>query len=430
MYEMTRYKIKRETSQKCLKFAIFMSVSPHFSKRDIMEKGSDVKTGIPLFDNIKGRYEIIKIADHDIRRCFYVQDNEERKCYVLKVFQKSAFVGQQERILNEISAAKMIDSPFFVNIISTCYNDELDDNFWFMYNFIAGKSLNSILYTTKTEPYFDLFVAWAVAKMVEVMHQHNIIHRDIKPENIVVDKEGFPHLLDYGDVGVVDDDGVRRKKTGQHGSVLYSPPEVFGGDFFNVKSDVFSLGGTIFSIVAREAPFYDLWSLESPYDVSKIPYMKQYSDEINTDDVSTREDWETVVTNFIKGKIFSGFRDTRYNQDTEKYKNLPEYHQKLIDVVLLCWNGDCEKRPGIDEVIKMIEEASEFLPAYDKDMFESFRMIFEKGPPLVKRKDEYGSFDDVGDTFKAMDCSNLKEIKTLFTKSIMKPALKMTPKTN
>ena len=78
----------------------------------------------------------------------------------------------------------------------------------------------------------------------------------------------------------------------------------------------------------------------------------------------------------------------------------------------------------------MIEEASEFLPAYDKDMFESFRMIFEKGPPLVKRKDEYGSFDDVGDTFKAMDCSNLKEIKTLFTKSIMKPALKMTPKTN
>jgi serine/threonine protein kinase len=91
-----------------------------------------------------------------------------------------------------------------------------------------------------------------VASAVETAHRAGIIHRDIKPANILTSEYGRPGLTDFGIAGLADGSAA-----GAEGlSVPWSPPEVITGDGNgDVASDVYSLGATIYSLLAGRSPF-------------------------------------------------------------------------------------------------------------------------------------------------------------------------------
>lgn len=91
-----------------------------------------------------------------------------------------------------------------------------------------------------------------VASAVETAHRVGILHRDIKPHNILTSSFGAPLLTDFGIAAVASDD-----TEANHGmSVPWSPPEVFGDDApLDVRSDVYALAATIYSLLAGRSPF-------------------------------------------------------------------------------------------------------------------------------------------------------------------------------
>ena len=85
-------------------------------------------------------------------------------------------------------------------------------------------------------------------------HDRGVIHRDIKPHNILLDENGRLKLSDFGVARALD--ASKATRTGAYlGTALYSPPEQLRGEGVTPKSDVYSLGVTLYHAATGEPPF-------------------------------------------------------------------------------------------------------------------------------------------------------------------------------
>ena len=96
-------------------------------------------------------------------------------------------------------------------------------------------------------------VAIKLAGAVEMAHRAGTLHRDIKPENVLMSDYGEPQLADFGIARV---QGRFEKATGQFtASVVHAAPEVLDGRPADIAADVYSLGSTLFTMLAGRPAF-------------------------------------------------------------------------------------------------------------------------------------------------------------------------------
>ena len=100
------------------------------------------------------------------------------------------------------------------------------------------------------------------ARAIAFAHERGIIHRDIKPDNLMIDREGRVFVMDFGLARAVDDAAVTRTGT-IVGTPDFMSPEQARGEKLEGHTDVWSLGATLFSLLANRVPFHgkDIYDL-------------------------------------------------------------------------------------------------------------------------------------------------------------------------
>ncbi len=97
-----------------------------------------------------------------------------------------------------------------------------------------------------------LEVGIAIADAVHVAHESSILHCDIKPANILRSSYGTPVLTDFGIANLLNDTAIA---SGIAASPAYAAPEVLRGETATTRSDVYSLGASLFSLLQGDIPF-------------------------------------------------------------------------------------------------------------------------------------------------------------------------------
>ncbi len=164
--------------------------------------------------------------------------------------------------------AQLSTHPYIVTIYQA--DVAADGRPYFVMEYCSGPSLAD-RYKQAPLPVVDaLRTGVRLSSAVAVAHQAGILHRDIKPANVLSNDYGWPALTDFGISSAVEDELPVHTTTlsageetgtggatGQVGlSVPWSPPEMFDDDPQpDVRSDVFSLAATIWTVLAGQTPF-------------------------------------------------------------------------------------------------------------------------------------------------------------------------------
>ncbi len=134
-----------------------------------------------------------------------------------------------------------------------------------------------------------------VADALGVAHEAGVLHRDVKPSNLLLDRDGHLRLVDFG-LARLEADGARLTRTGEVvGTPLYMSPEHFRGRGVGPRSDVYSLGATLYEVLTLRPP-------HDPKDTTRLAAEVVSRDPPRPCSVEPRvpRDLETVVLKAIE----------------------------------------------------------------------------------------------------------------------------------
>ena len=97
-----------------------------------------------------------------------------------------------------------------------------------------------------------LSIAIQACMGIEAAHNNHIIHRDIKPQNIIISKDGKVKVTDFGIAKAATSNTITSNVMG---SVHYTSPEQARGGYSDEKSDIYSMGITLFEMLTGRVPF-------------------------------------------------------------------------------------------------------------------------------------------------------------------------------
>lgn len=140
--------------------------------------------------------------------------------------------------------------------IATIYEvGRQDDTTYIAMQFIPGRSLRKRIESGKlysAEEAADLLLPLCLA--LDYAHRAGIVHRDIKPDNILLDKDGGPHLVDFG-IATVESINITRTRSNTSATPAYMSPEQILEAPVDFRTDIFSLGIILFEIMTGKRPF-------------------------------------------------------------------------------------------------------------------------------------------------------------------------------
>lgn|GEM_PF-2571879 len=168
-------------------------------------------------------------------------------------------VGQVEeyeevskRFEREALAVSAINHP---NIITIYDVDQWEGTPYIAMEYVDGASLRSLFADKKPLPReFAVNLQYQLARGLLHTHKASIVHRDIKPTNIIIDKNGYLKVLDFGLAKLLDASRITRS---EHtlGTAHYVAPEMFLGDEVDFRADIWSAGVMMYQMLTGKKPF-------------------------------------------------------------------------------------------------------------------------------------------------------------------------------
>src|SRR5438105_15298880 len=154
----------------------------------------------------------------------------------------------------EAEAAASLNHPFIVPIHEI---RERDGCCYFSMNLIEGGQLDEAVKRQVISIRRSVEIIAKLARTVHYAHEHGILHRDIKPGNVLMDKEGEPHLTDFGLARLVESESTVTRTTDCLGTPSYMAPEQASGNNAELTSaaDIYGLGAVFYQLLTGSPPF-------------------------------------------------------------------------------------------------------------------------------------------------------------------------------
>ena len=249
-----------------------------------------------------------------------------KKEYAIKIISYNFSLNQcpkYENIQQEISLMKLCESPYIIKYYGSYYSRN-SNSLWLILEYCQGGSIIDLMSAMgRTLQEIELAsIIEMLLKGLKEIHALNLIHRDIKGANILIDENGNAKLGDFG-VGVqlTEKNKFRYSKKG---SPYWMSPQVCSNNFYDTKTDIWSLGITCIELMEGDPPYNNI----KPNMVMKL-----------------------IVNEPPTGKkLFDKKRIEEFN-----------YSKEFVDFVGLCLQVDPSKRPCAKELLE-----HEFIKKYSK----------------------------------------------------------------
>lgn len=202
---------------------------------------------------LNDRYEILsKVGSGGMSDVYKAKCHKLNRYVAIKVL-KSEFSEDRNFVSKfraEAQAAAALSHPNIVNIYDVGEENGL---YYIVMELVEGITLKKYIDKKgRIDVKEAVSIAIQVAQGIQTAHSHHIIHRDIKPQNIIISREGKVKVTDFGIARASSSQTISSNAVG---SVYYISPEQARGSYSDERSDIYSLGITLYEMVTGMLPF-------------------------------------------------------------------------------------------------------------------------------------------------------------------------------
>ena len=200
------------------------------------------------------RYEIIEqIGTGGMSDVYKAKCHKLNRYVAIKVM-KSEFSEDKTFVSKFRAEAQSVAGFTHPNVVNVYDVGDENGIYYIVMELVEGITLKKYIEKRGKLPFKEaVSIAIQVANGLDAAHKHHIVHRDIKPQNIIISKEGKVKVTDFGIAKVASSSTINSSST--MGSVHYISPEQARGGYSDERSDIYSLGITIFEMLTGTVPF-------------------------------------------------------------------------------------------------------------------------------------------------------------------------------
>jgi serine/threonine protein kinase len=231
--------------------------------------------------------------------------------------------NSHQRFLREARAASILSHPSICTIYEIGKDGELT---FIAMQYIQGKTVQEMLSEGQMPVVTVLACALDIADALHEAHRHGVIHRDIKPSNIIVNERDIAVVLDFGLATQVSFAGTLNEElptlphltsaTTLLGTVPYMPPEEIRGEPMDERSDIFSLGVTLYEMLGGMRPF------DRPNKIDLLHAILHDEPKSLTELRATVDPGlNTIIAKALK------------KNPGERYQSAPEFKQEVLEYI-------------------------------------------------------------------------------------------------
>ncbi len=332
------------------------------------------------------RYEIIsKIGSGGMADVYKAKCHKLNRFVAIKVL-KPEFSQDQSFVSKfrmEAQSAACLSHPNIVNIYDV---GEENGIYYIVMELIEGITLKKYIERRKKlEIRESIEVAMQVARGLEAAHAEHIIHRDIKPQNIMISKDGKVKVTDFGIARAASSQTI---SSNTMGSVHYISPEQARGGYCDERSDIYSLGITLYEMLTGRVPFEgdSTVAVALQHIQGEMVPPRQYEQLIPIS-------LERIIMKCTQKKP-----ELRYNSATELIEDLKKSltmpNEDFVKIKQLSSDSPTMIFNGRD--VDRIKNETRARTEYDRRAEHAYQMDMEDSE-YRNRRDRYGDDDDEDD---------------------------------
>jgi len=204
------------------------------------------------------RYEVLEeVGRGGMGVVYRARDLQLDRIVAIKMI-LSPLVASRDSVGRFESEAKAAASVNHANVVSVFETGIHNNQHFIAMEFVSGRTLSSMLSDDRLPLRDAAKILAKVARAVHHLHERQILHLDLKPANIVIDAAGEPFVTDFG---LAEMRGGRGRDSDSEGPIVGTPryiaPEIVqkGSSAATVKSDIYSLGTTLYEASTGASPF-------------------------------------------------------------------------------------------------------------------------------------------------------------------------------